>query len=331
MIDVQALEEIPPWEWPGGASEIIWKTLVDRQAEAAERLVAADLASELVVMNDKLAGGLLGIVQSSDEPEPLRAQAAISLGPVLEEAYMSDIGDSDDGPLIDADKADAALWDDLNHVPISKGVCHNIRDTLRKLYLDESLPAEIRRRVLEGSIRFPQDWHPGAIAAAYSNGNKDWVLTAVFAMRWVRGFENQILESLDNADPEIRCEAVCAAGTWELDAAWPHVVALLKNPATPKPLLLAAIEAVASIRPEDAGVELVDLSDSQDPEIREAALEGMSTAETLSGGDLEEADEEDEEDDEDDEEDSETDGDDEEDDDYDDDEDEEDNASDWIH
>ena len=37
--------------------------------------------------------------------------------------------------------------------------------------------------------------------AAYSSEDKDWMLTAVFSMRWVRGFENQILELLKNPDP----------------------------------------------------------------------------------------------------------------------------------
>jgi len=72
------------------------------------------------------------------------------------------------------------------------------------------------------------------------------MLTAVFAMAHIRGFSDQILEALKSANPEIHYEAVRAAGNWELDAAWPHVVRLVGDPGTPKALLLAAIEAVAS-------------------------------------------------------------------------------------
>jgi HEAT repeat protein len=102
------------------------------------------------------------------------------------------------------------------------------------------------------------------------------MLTAVFSMRWVRGFDDQILEALKSADPEIHYEAVRAAGNWGLAAAWSHIVALVHDAGAPKPLLLAAIGAVASIRPAE------DLADSDDEEIAEAADEAIGMAETAS-------------------------------------------------
>jgi len=48
---------------------------------------------------------------------------------------------------------------------------------------------------------------------------------------------------------------------------------------SPKHLLLAAIGAVGSIRPAEAGAILVDLVDSEDEEIVEAAEEAMMMAE----------------------------------------------------
>ena len=59
--------------------------------------------------------------------------------------------------------------------------------------------------------------------AAYSSDDEDWKLTAVFAMRSVRGFDGQILEALESENEDIHYEAVCAAGNWELEAAWSHV------------------------------------------------------------------------------------------------------------
>jgi len=79
-------------------------------------------------------------------------------------------------------------------------------------------------------------------------------------MRWVRGFDDQILEASKSADPEIHYEAVEAAGNWGLAAAWSRIVALVHDAAGPKPLLLAAIGAVARIRPTEARRILVDLS-----------------------------------------------------------------------
>jgi hypothetical protein len=107
------------------------------------------------------------------------------------------------------------------------------------------------------------------------------VLTAVFGMRWVRGFEEEVLAQLESADEKIHFEAVVAAGNKELDAAWPHVAALVQDARTPKDLLIAAIGAVGSIRAAEAGVLLVDLADSDDEDIAEAADEAMMMAELV--------------------------------------------------
>jgi HEAT repeat protein len=125
----------------------------------------------------------------------------------------------------------------------------------------------------------PQDWHRDAIREAYSSDDEAWRLTAVFCMRFVRGFDDQILEALDSDAADIHYQAVCAAGSWEVDAAWPHIAALVTSDETDKPLLLAAIEAVASIRPEEAPEILGDLTDSDDEDIVEAAFEALAMAE----------------------------------------------------
>lgn len=97
-------------------------------------------------------------------------------------------------------------------------------------------------------------------------------------MRWVRGFDDQILEALKSADPEIRYEAIQAAGNWGLAAAWSQIVALVQDASAPKPLRLAAIGAVANIRPAEARSILADLADSDDEEIAEAATEAIGMA-----------------------------------------------------
>ena len=120
------------------------------------------------------------------------------------------------------------------------------------------------------------------IRAAYSSDDENWRLTAVFSMRWVRGFDTQILEALESDNQDIHYEAVCAAGNWAVDAAWSHVTRLVSAPAADKALLLAAIDAVAGIRPQEAGMILVDLTNSDDEDIVEAAYEAMAMAEGLS-------------------------------------------------
>jgi hypothetical protein len=262
-MDLKILLDTPPWDWPKNAGNIFEEILIDNRANESERLVAAELAGDFTVINDELADALMTIIRSADEPEQLRARAAISLGPVLEHA-------------------DTDGFEDPDAVPITQRTFRNIKDSLHELYLDDSIPKEVRRRILEASVRAPQTWHQNAIRAAYSSGDKDWMLTAVFSMRWVHGFDDQILETLKTADPEIHYEAVNAAGNWELDAAWSRIVALVNDPATPKRLLLAAIGAVASIRPQQAGEILVDLAESDDEEIAEAADEAIAMAEGAS-------------------------------------------------
>jgi hypothetical protein len=262
-MDVKDLQDIPPWEWPRGAGKRFQEILINHRADESDRLIAASLAGDLTVINDELAASLLAIIRSPDEPERLRAKAAIALGPVLEQADI-------DG------------FDEPDALPITQRTFRNIRDSFQKLYFDDGIPKEVRRRILEASVRAPDDWHQKAIATAYSSGDKDWMLTAVFSMRWVRGFDKQILEALRSADPEIHHEAVEAAGNWGLAAAWSHVVALVRNARTPRPLLFAAIGAVASIRPTEARSILADLAHSDDEEIAEAADEAIAMAEAAS-------------------------------------------------
>ena len=276
-MDLQILLDTPPWDWPPDAGRMFLKILIDPQAKAPDRLLAAQLAGDFTVINDDLAAALLAIVRDAGEPGQLRARAAISFGSALEQANI-------DG------------FEDPDEVPITEGMFRNIQDTLQKLYLDNSTPKEVRRRVLEASVRAPEAWHRDAIAHAYASGDKEWMLTAVFAMRWVRGFDKQILEALKSANPDIHYEAVRAAGNWELNAAWPHIVALVKNPRTPKRLLLAAIGAVGSIRPAEAPEILLDLADSDDEDIAEAADEAMTMAEGPSAYEEEDDDEEEDED-----------------------------------
>jgi len=262
-MDLKTLQETPPWDWPADAGKKFQDILIDHQADENDRLIAAELAGDLTVVNDDLADTLTAIIRRPDEPEQLRAAAAIALGPVLE--------------LADTD----GFEDPYDEMPITQRTFGNIQDRLHNLYFDNSIPKEVRRRILEASVRAPEEWHPDAIRAAYASGDKEWILTAVFSMRWVTGFEDQILEALKSGDSEIQYEAIQAAGNWELTAAWSHILALVRDPNTPKSLLLAAIGAVASIRPAEARSVLVDLADSDDEEIAEAVDEAIGMAETV--------------------------------------------------
>ena len=192
-MNLKILKETPAWQWPEDAARMLFEILSDDRADESDRLLAAELAGDSTVINSELADALLSILRSDDEPTKLRAKAAIALGPVLELEDLDGFEDPDD-------------------VPITERTFQRIQERLRKLYLDPDAPKEVRRRTLEASIRSPQHWHQDAIRAAYTSDDEDWKLTAVFAMRWVRGFDDQILEALENKNEDILYEAVSAAG-----------------------------------------------------------------------------------------------------------------------
>lgn len=271
-MDLRTLQDTPAWEWPDGAGRMLLNVLRDGQAPESDRLLAAELAGDVTVIDDELAGALLSIVGSPSAPETLRGQAAISLGPVLEQT------DTDVDGFEDED------------VPITERTFRRIRASLRSLYADAGVPKYVRRRILEASVRAPQDWHQAAIRAAYASDDEAWRLTAVFCMRYVRGFDRQIVEALDSDNPDIYYEAICAAGNWGVDAAWPHIAALLGSKATDKALLLAAIGAAASIRPREAPEALGDLLDSDDEDIVDAVHEALAMAQGLADADDEDDD-----------------------------------------
>jgi hypothetical protein len=270
-MDLKALKNIPPWDWPKDTAEKLVSVLRDEQAAERDRVLATEMAGDFTVVNDELVEALLAVLRSCHESEGVRGQAAISLGPILE-------------------YADTEGFNDAGDVPISERTFRRIQESLRELSMDAQIPREVRRRILEASVRAPQDWHENAVRSAYASGDDTWKLTAVFCMRFVRGFDEQIVEELDNRNPGIHLEAVLAAGNWGLEAAWSHVAALIHSGKTPKPLLLAAIEAVPNICPQEASEVLTGLTESDDEDIVETVHEALAAAEEPSCEDEDEGD-----------------------------------------
>ena len=258
-MNLTTLKETPPWEWPEGAAATLLDILRGGRGSASDLLLAAELAGDLTVTNAELVDALLCILRSDDKPRWYAAGG--------------------DLPRTGARACRSEGFDDADDLPITERSFQEIQESLHTLYRDASVPADVRRRILEASVRAPQGWHRDAIRAAYGCGDEVWRLTAVFCMRFVSGFEAQILEALDSANPDIHYEAVVAAGNWGLDAAWPHVAALVASRKTSKPLLLAAIDAAASIRPHEALEILDDLADTDDEDIAYAIHAARALAE----------------------------------------------------
>jgi uncharacterized protein (UPF0147 family) len=261
-MNLKALKDTPPWAWPEGTAEKLVSALRDERASEPDRLLATEMAGDFTVVNDESVEALLAILRNGEESQEIRARAAISLGPIL--AY-----------------GDTEGFEDPDDVPISERHFQQIRESLRELYMDAQIPKEVRRRILEASVRAPQDWHRNAVRAAYSSGDDAWELTAVFCMRFLRGFDKEIVEELGNRNQDIQLEAVLAAGNWGVGAGWPHIAALIHSGRTPKPLLLAAIEAVPGVCPQEAREVLNGLIESDDEDIIEAVHEALAMAGTV--------------------------------------------------
>jgi uncharacterized protein (UPF0147 family) len=271
-VDLAALDEIPPWQWPADARQVILGVLRNREADSSERLLAVELAGDMMAINNEVADVLLSILQDMKEPDELRAEAATSLGPVIESAD------------------DEEFWD-AEEMAIDIETFRRIMKTLHEVYADDRVPAEIRRSALEASARFPQDWHADAVRTAYESRDEDWRTTAVLCMGCIGGFDDQILESLESPNLQIRYHAISAAGNRGVDAAWPRISALLQSKRTDKPTLLVAIEAAPFIRPRESMELLGDLLRAADEDIASAASEAYAMAEASLEADEDEDDE----------------------------------------
>jgi hypothetical protein len=267
---LQALAQTPPFDWPEDARPLLLGALRDRSGDEDDRALAVELSACSVVHDDEVARTLLSIAESEREPLLLRCRAAIALGPGLE--LCETIG-----------------FDDPADVPLTAETFNELQQALRTLHADGDVPNVLRRKSLEASVRAPQPWHGEAVRAAYESGDDEWVLTAVFCMRFIEGFEQEILASLGSPREEVQAEAMSGVAAWAIDSAWPQVEAVLGAKATERALLLAAIEAVGTLRPEDAEELLAPLAQLGDEEIDDAVSEALAMREFANALDEDEA------------------------------------------
>jgi hypothetical protein len=273
--DLERLKRIEPWDWPADTGPRLLAILTDPSASKSDRLVAAELGGDFTIVDDDLALALLAIVEDASASEELRCRAAISLGPALDDANTAGF--------------DALGQDDVDPL-ISEATFRRVRRSLHALHGDPDAPPEVRRSVLEASVRSPEDWHADAVRAAYSNQEPPWVVTAVFCMRFVPGFGHEILEALQSDDLDIQYQAVCAAGNWALDGAWSQLAALATDEEATILLRLAAIEGLGLTRASESAEVLFELTESTNEEIADAAWEALGTAQLLAD-DVDEGDE----------------------------------------
>lgn len=256
---VRDLAETPAWEWPPEARDALLAVLDDHQVKPEERLLAAELSGDAVVVDDTVANRLLALLRDPSESDELRGQAAISLGPALE-------------------LGDLHGFEDEDMTPISEAVFGAALEALHAVYTDARCPTDVRRRALEAAVRADGAWQAGAVRAAYASDDPGWRQTAVFCMGFLPGFEQHTLADLDDPDERVQREAVRAAALRGLSKAWRKIKALAQSATCPKGVRLAAIDAVADLRPHKAQEVLEDLLRHEDEDLARAAREALIAA-----------------------------------------------------
>lgn len=282
MIDIDVLKDTPPWEWPENAAKIFVEAIYDTESDLETRVIATNLAGNIVVMSDEMANTLLSLLRDERQPDELRGQAAISLGPGLDLADMEDYDDVDD-PYSDP--------------PFSEATFLEIKKALRSIEGDEKAPKLVRRRALEAAVRAPEPWQADAVRVAYASGDSEWKTTAVFCMQYLDDFDAEILESLKSEDPAILREAIVSAGASELKSAWPDIQKLISSSQTEKSLLTVAIIAAARVNPSESRDAIENFAVSEDEEIAYAAQEALEILDEADFYDDEDEDDDDEDDD----------------------------------
>ncbi|MGM0759446.1 MAG: hypothetical protein ACQEUB_07010 [Thermodesulfobacteriota bacterium] len=61
VISLNRLKNMHPWEWPEDAGEAFVQVLLDKEKSLADRMLAAELGGDPVVMNNELAQALLAV------------------------------------------------------------------------------------------------------------------------------------------------------------------------------------------------------------------------------------------------------------------------------
>lgn len=242
-----------------------------RGDDPAMRSVALDEIADVV--GDALARELLRFARDPGNGLEERARALIALGPALQMCWE----DEDDDGTLPAAPPDASAFEEafFDH-PLSTAVYGKVLEDLRRVYHDADLPKLLRRRALEASVRAPRDWQKDATRAAWSSGDPEWRVTALFAMGFLGrlrdgGFREEISEAFFSDDSVLRREAILAAGRAGIEDLVGPMMHLAGDPGVDREDRLAAIEALGEMAAQGASDLLAELTDDQDSEIAETA------------------------------------------------------------
>ncbi|NDJ84400.1 MAG: HEAT repeat domain-containing protein [Chloroflexi bacterium] len=213
------------------------------------------------VISERLFHTLMTMAQK-DSSTPVRATAMSALGRFIYEGEMEEF--------------DVALTARARQLAIA-------------YYEDRSEDLDVRRRSLEAVSHSTMDELDAMILEAYEDDEPMMQASAVFAMgasckpRWAE----QVIRELDNPMPEIRFEAIRAAGELALADAVPKLIASAQEDGDDYELRLTAIWSLGEIGTKEAtrGLQalLSQAEAAENDTLMEAIEDALETAALMSG------------------------------------------------
>jgi HEAT repeat protein len=165
----------------------------------------------------------------------------------------------------------------------------SIEDALAEAINDSAESEDVRARALESIGARSEPWVSDLISDAYASGSHRMQVSAIHAMG--RSCDSDwlpdVIQQLQNDDPELRYEAATAAGMIGDEAAVPHLAFLVHD--EDGEVQETAIEALGEIGgPEARGVlvRLLSSGDERAEEIARDALASMDLAGSADNDDL---------------------------------------------
>lgn len=160
----------------------------------------------------------------------------------------------------------------------------DLEDRLFKVMTTDK-DTQVRQRALESLSYSSRDELPPLIEKAFSSGDRDWMATALIAMgrsvdkRW----EDDILSMLDSKVPVLRAEAARAAGELELAESVVNLVDLTED--ADEDVRMAAIWSLSQIGGDKARRTLENLlresHDDDETDFLETALDNLAFTDGL--------------------------------------------------
>jgi HEAT repeat protein len=216
----------------------------------------------------------------NDPAQGVRSAALAGLGRYIYEGDMADYEHAD-------------LWGDLLEDELSQEDFERTRQFLLGVAHDPQASLDSRRFALEALSFLTDDEVTRLIDRAYNHPELKMKISAVFAMgrQGLRRWDKTLLREMDSPVPELRYEAVRAAGESFLEKATPKLLEIAHT-VHDKDLQIAAILSLGRTGGDDAFLFLDSLTGSRDPDLHQAAEAALEDWLTYHGQDEWDLDEE---------------------------------------